>query len=319
MELVPTIDSLRWLAEAGPGSSTTSACSMPVFLKQKRSRFTFEPLGVVGVIAPWNYPWSIPFGEVAIALMAGNGVVLKPASLTPLIGQRIQDVFERAGLPEGLVRTVHGGGAVGQALVESSAAKIFFTGSVEVGRGVGVACAEPDEGLGARAGRQGPDDRVRRRQPPERDLRLPLGRLRERGPDLLGHRARVRGARGGRALHRGRRGGRRGPARGRPDGLGHRGRADGLARAARDRARARGRRRGRRGDAALRRPARAATAAGRRLLRARRAHRRDARHAHHARGDLRSGRSDRGGGLPGRGDRRWRTTPSSASARPCGR
>ena len=75
------------------------------------------------MIAPWNYPWSIPFGEVAIALMAGNGVVLKPASLTPLIGQRIQDMFERAGFPEGLVRTVHGGGAVGQALVESSAAR----------------------------------------------------------------------------------------------------------------------------------------------------------------------------------------------------
>ncbi len=73
--------------------------------------------------------------------MAGNGVVLKPASLTPLIGQRIQEVFERAGLPEGLVRTVHGGGAVGQALVESSAGKIFFTGSVEVGRGVGEECA----------------------------------------------------------------------------------------------------------------------------------------------------------------------------------
>jgi acyl-CoA reductase-like NAD-dependent aldehyde dehydrogenase len=100
----------------------------------------------VGVIAPWNYPWSIPFGEVAIALMAGNGVVLKPASLTPLIGERIREVFERAGLPEGLVRTVHGGGAVGQALVESSAAKIFFTGSVEVGRGVGVACAERMKG-----------------------------------------------------------------------------------------------------------------------------------------------------------------------------
>jgi succinate-semialdehyde dehydrogenase/glutarate-semialdehyde dehydrogenase len=113
-----------------------------VFLLQKRAHFAYEPLGVVGVIAPWNYPWSIPFGEVAIALMCGNGVVLKPASLTPVIGQRIQSVFERAGLPEGLVRTVHGGGAVGQALVESSAAKIFFTGSVEVGRGVGVACAE---------------------------------------------------------------------------------------------------------------------------------------------------------------------------------
>ena len=73
--------------------------------------------------------------------MAGNGVVLKPASLTPLIGQRIQGVFDRAGVPEGIVRTIHGGGAVGQALVESSAEKVFFTGSVEVGSKVGVACA----------------------------------------------------------------------------------------------------------------------------------------------------------------------------------
>jgi len=146
MELLPTIDSLRWLAEAGAGILEDERVPLPIFLKQKRARFTYEPLGVVGVIAPWNYPWSIPFGEVAIALMAGNGVVLKPASLTPLIGQRIQEVFERAGLPEGLVRTVHGGGAVGQALVESSAAKIFFTGSVEVGRGVGVECARRMKG-----------------------------------------------------------------------------------------------------------------------------------------------------------------------------
>jgi acyl-CoA reductase-like NAD-dependent aldehyde dehydrogenase len=146
MELLPTIDSLRWLAEAGPGILEDERVPLPVFIKQKRARFTYEPLGVVGVIAPWNYPWSIPFGEAAVALMAGNGVVIKPASLTPLIGQRIQEVFERAGLPEGLVRTIHGGGAVGHALVESSTAKIFFTGSVDVGRGVGVECAQRMKG-----------------------------------------------------------------------------------------------------------------------------------------------------------------------------
>ena len=98
------------------------------------------------MIAPWNYPWSIPFGEVAIALMAGNGVVLKPASLTPQLGERIRLVFERAGLPEGLVRDVHGGGKVGQALAESTVGKIFFTGSVEVGRSVGEACAKSLKG-----------------------------------------------------------------------------------------------------------------------------------------------------------------------------
>jgi acyl-CoA reductase-like NAD-dependent aldehyde dehydrogenase len=142
MEVLPTIDLLHWCADNGPKILAREPVRYPqIMMKQKKSAFSYEPLGVVGVIAPWNYPWSIPFGEVAIALMAGNGVVLKPASLTPLIGQRIQEVFERAGLPQGLVQTVHGGGAVGQALVESSAGKIFFTGSVEVGRSVGEECA----------------------------------------------------------------------------------------------------------------------------------------------------------------------------------
>ena len=72
--------------------------------------------------------------------MAGNGVVLKPASLTPLIGERIARVFERAGVPEGLVRVVHGPGT-GAAVVDSDVAKVFFTGSVETGRGVGEECA----------------------------------------------------------------------------------------------------------------------------------------------------------------------------------
>src|SRR3954464_10416751 len=143
MEVIPAMDARHWIADAGQQILADERIPQPqVFTKLKKSVFSYEPLGVVGVIAPWNYPWSIPFGEVAMALMAGNGVVLKPASLTPLIGDRIREVFERAGLPEGLVRTVHGGGAVGNALVESTAAKIFFTGSVDVGRRVGVACAE---------------------------------------------------------------------------------------------------------------------------------------------------------------------------------
>jgi acyl-CoA reductase-like NAD-dependent aldehyde dehydrogenase len=143
MELLPTVDLLHWIADAGAEILADEKIPYPqLFLKTKRSFFSYEPLGVVGVISPWNYPWSIPFGEVAIALMAGNGVVLKPASLTPKLGERIRLTFEKAGLPEGLVRDVHGGGAVGQALAESSADKIFFTGSVEVGRTVAEACAK---------------------------------------------------------------------------------------------------------------------------------------------------------------------------------
>jgi acyl-CoA reductase-like NAD-dependent aldehyde dehydrogenase len=146
MELLPTVDSLKWIADNGPQILSDEKLSMPIILKSKSAKFTYEPIGVVGVIAPWNYPWSIPFGEVAIALMCGNGVVLKPASLTPVIGDRIRQTFEKAGLPEGLIRTVHGGGRIGDALVKSTAGKIFFTGSVEVGKKVGVECAKRMKG-----------------------------------------------------------------------------------------------------------------------------------------------------------------------------
>src|SRR3954466_1379133 len=147
MELLPTVDALHWCAKEGPKILADEKVRMSqAFLATKKSRFTYEPIGVVGVIAPWNYPWSIPFGEVGIALMAGNGVVLKPASLTPLLGEAIRRVFEKGGLPEGLVRVVHGGGAVGDALARSSAGKVFFTGSVEVGRKVGAVCAESLKG-----------------------------------------------------------------------------------------------------------------------------------------------------------------------------
>ncbi len=146
MEVLPTIDALSWIARAGIEILADEEIPMrQVFLRTKRSAFTYEPLGVIGVISPWNYPWSIPFGEVALALMAGNGVVVKPASLTPLIGERIGRAFERAGVPQGLVRVIHGPGT-GPALVSSSAAKIFFTGSVEAGRAVGEECARQLKG-----------------------------------------------------------------------------------------------------------------------------------------------------------------------------
>ena len=141
MEVLPTIDALQWIARAGAEILSEEKVPMSQwFLKTKRSAFVYEPLGVIGIISPWNYPWSIPMGEMALALMAGNGVVLKPASLTPLIGERIARVFDDAGLPEGLVRVVHGPGT-GAALAASSVGKVFFTGSVDTGRSVGEECA----------------------------------------------------------------------------------------------------------------------------------------------------------------------------------
>ena len=269
MEVLPTIDALQWIARAGAEILSEEKIPMSQwFLKTKRSAFVYEPLGVIGVISPWNYPWSIPMGEVALALMAGNGVVLKPASLTPLIGERIVQVFERAGVPSGLVRVVHGPGT-GAALAESTVGKVFFTGSVETGRSVAEACARRLKGCVLELGGKDPMivlDDVRMEHAV---VGGDLGRLRQRRPDLLGHRARVRAALGGGPLHR--RGGRRGRAVAgrRPDELGHRDRPDGVVRADGDRPLA-GRRRGRgRRHAALRRAGRSAGGAGRRVLRAR--------------------------------------------------
>ena len=142
MEVVPTIDALRWIAAEGPEILAEQRVKMGGGLFfGKKAKLAFEPLGVVAVIAPWNYPWSIPFGEIAIALMAGNGVVLKPSELTPLLGERIRVAFEKGGVPEGLVSVVQGDGEVGRAVVESDVAKVFFTGSVATGYSVGAACA----------------------------------------------------------------------------------------------------------------------------------------------------------------------------------
>jgi acyl-CoA reductase-like NAD-dependent aldehyde dehydrogenase len=102
-----------------------------------------EPLGVVGLIVPWNFPLNIASWKLGPALACGNTTVLKPAELTPLSALRLADLALEAGIPEGVVNVVVGkGSVVGQRLVEHpDVAKIGFTGSTEVGRGVMQAAA----------------------------------------------------------------------------------------------------------------------------------------------------------------------------------
>jgi acyl-CoA reductase-like NAD-dependent aldehyde dehydrogenase len=97
-----------------------------------------EPLGVVGLIVPWNFPIAISSWKLGPALACANTVVLKPAELTPLTAVRLGELALEAGLPEGVLNVVTGrGSVVGQRLVEHpGVAKIGFTGSTEVGRGV---------------------------------------------------------------------------------------------------------------------------------------------------------------------------------------
>ena len=103
-----------------------------------------EPLGVVGLIVPWNFPLTIASWKLAPALAAGNCIVLKPAELTPLSALELEKIALEAGLPEGVLNVVAGPGSVcGQRLVEHpDVAKIAFTGSTEVGRGIAAGAAQ---------------------------------------------------------------------------------------------------------------------------------------------------------------------------------
>ncbi|MGH7493234.1 MAG: aldehyde dehydrogenase family protein [bacterium] len=111
-------------------------------LKPKRGRLVHEPLGVVGVISPWNYPFMLPLGAVVPALLAGNAVVLKPSEFTPAAALKTAELFTAAGLPEDVLRILIGEGATGAALTQCQLDRFVFTGSVATGRKVAQAAAD---------------------------------------------------------------------------------------------------------------------------------------------------------------------------------
>ena len=140
-ELYTAVDHATWLARQAPRILADERLRFSqLHLKTKKAWLLYEPLGVVAAITPWNIPFGIPFAEVATAIAAGNGVVLKPSELTPLTGEWVPRILERAGAPAELVRVVQGDGELGAALVgDPGISKVFFTGSVATGRGVAAA------------------------------------------------------------------------------------------------------------------------------------------------------------------------------------
>src|SRR5271166_6439823 len=111
-------------------------------MKTKAGRILHEPYGVIGIISPWNYPFSIPATETLAALVAGNAVVLKPSELTPLIALELQALLREAGVPNDIFQVLPGEGETGAALVKSEIDKLVFTGSVATGRRIAQIAAE---------------------------------------------------------------------------------------------------------------------------------------------------------------------------------
>src|SRR5882672_4992305 len=110
--------------------------------KLKSGRLVREPYGVVGIISPWNYPFSIPATETLAALVAGNAVVLKPSEFTSLVALELKSLLHAAGVPQDVFQVVVGDGATGGALIHSQIDKLVFTGSVATGKRIAAAAAE---------------------------------------------------------------------------------------------------------------------------------------------------------------------------------
>jgi succinate-semialdehyde dehydrogenase/glutarate-semialdehyde dehydrogenase len=142
MEIVPTLDAMHYFAHASESLLRPQKIGIGQYgMMGRSSSIRFKPLGVIGIISPWNFPLATPMDEVVMALMAGNAVVLKPSELTPVIALKIGDLFDRAGLPKEVLEIVTGDGSTGAALVEARVDKIMFTGSVATGKRVAEAAA----------------------------------------------------------------------------------------------------------------------------------------------------------------------------------
>ncbi len=140
-EVQKAINILEYMAGEG---RRLAGETLPSELPRNFSYVLKQPIGVAGLITPWNFPVSIPVWKLAPALVSGNTVVFKPATLTPLTAMRVVEIFQEAGLPAGVLNLVHGaGGEVGDEMViHPSVRALSFTGSNSVGTALYTAGAE---------------------------------------------------------------------------------------------------------------------------------------------------------------------------------
>jgi succinate-semialdehyde dehydrogenase/glutarate-semialdehyde dehydrogenase len=144
VEVFPALEALDHLARHAEELLRDDAVeSHTLLLAHKDARLVYAPLGVILAITPWNYPFSISLTNVAAALIAGNTVLLKPAPATTLVGLRIGALFQKAGVPEGVVSVLAVEDGLAASLVEDPrVSKIVFTGSVATGKKVMAAAAK---------------------------------------------------------------------------------------------------------------------------------------------------------------------------------
>ncbi|WP_433562739.1 aldehyde dehydrogenase family protein [Nocardia sp. CA-151230] len=144
LELMLALEHIKWAASNAEKVLKPKKVSPGAFMANFAAHLEYRPLGVVGVIGPWNYPIYTPNGSIAYALAAGNCVVFKPSEFSTGIGNFVAKAFAEANpeLPDGVFITINGYGATGAALVKSGVDKLAFTGSTATGKKIMASAAE---------------------------------------------------------------------------------------------------------------------------------------------------------------------------------
>jgi len=132
-EIFPTLDALNYLKKEGAEILSDKAIPTPLVLMGKKSKVFYEPLGVILVISPWNYPFYQALVPSISAFVAGNAVIYKPSEITPLKGL-IEEIIEKSGFRKEAIQIVYGGKETGRSLIDLRPDKIFFTGSTRAGK-----------------------------------------------------------------------------------------------------------------------------------------------------------------------------------------
>ncbi len=138
-EVLPVVDLTSYFCNHAKGILSDRRIPMHL-MKHRRSLINYRPRGVMLVISPWNFPFTIPNGEIVMGLLAGNVIVHKPASLTPLIALKTRELFDEAGLPADVYQVVPTKGSVASEMIEMGVDYVNFTGSTAVGRQVSEIC-----------------------------------------------------------------------------------------------------------------------------------------------------------------------------------
>ena len=142
VEAAAAVDHIAWAATHARKVLGRRRVGGSILMAEHVGYLEYLPLGVIGVIGPWNYPVLTPMGSIAYALAAGNAVVFKPSEYTPAVGQWLADRFAEVVPEQPVLQVVHGTGEVGAALCRSGVDKLAFTGSTATGKKVMAACAE---------------------------------------------------------------------------------------------------------------------------------------------------------------------------------